>query len=147
MTATNVIEALSSEAYISNAPRLEPSSVEALPAVPTAPRSPRPKKSIVKENKLAAKEKNKKLEQFCAFQRNHTMTPTQKKDKQLVKHKQKVVDLEAKEAQRTEDIDAQGVEPITKLLGYIPLRNLPSPYPCYLSRFLLKVHGSRESRY
>lgn len=40
-----------------------------------------------------------------------------KKDKQP----ERVVDLEAKEGQGTEDIDAKGLEPFTKLLDYIPL--------------------------
>jgi len=42
----------------------------------------------------------------------------QKKEKHLEKDKVKVVDLEAKEG--AEDIDVEGVEPISKLLDYIP---------------------------
>ena len=58
------------------------------------------------------------------------------------KEKGKVVDLEAEEG--AEDIDAEGVDPITKLLEYIPptreklrsLRtqmwdNFSSTHPCY----------------
>lgn len=50
------------------------------------------------------------------------MTPTQKKDKQPEKGKEKVVDLEVEEGQGTEDVDAKGEEPITKLPHYIPPR-------------------------
>ena len=48
--------------------------------------------------------------------RKHSASQAQKKDKQL----EKVADLEAKEG--AEDIDAEGVEPISKLSKYIPLR-------------------------
>lgn len=43
--------------------------------------------------------------------RKHIKTQKPKKDKQL----EKVVDLEVKEAQGTEDIDAEGEEPIIRL--------------------------------
>lgn len=42
------------------------------------------------------------------------MTPSQKKDKQLAKGKEKVVDLEVEEGHGTKDVDAEGAEPITK---------------------------------
>jgi len=48
------------------------------------------------------------------------MTQTQKKDKQPMKDKKKVVDPEAEEGHGTEEIDAKGLEPIIRLLEYIP---------------------------
>lgn len=49
--------------------------------------------------------------------RKHSVAQKQKKDKQP----KKVVDLEVEEGQGIKDIDAQGVEPITKLPDYISL--------------------------
>ena len=52
---------------------------------------------------------------MCESPRKHSAHQTQKKDKQP----EKVVDLKVKEG--AEDIDAKGVEPITKLSKYIPM--------------------------
>jgi len=79
MTATNSVEDLILEAVVSDTLGCEASSVEATPTVPMTPRSPRPKQSMVKENKPTAKEKQKKSVQIRATLRKHTATPTQKK--------------------------------------------------------------------
>jgi len=50
--------------------------------------------------------------------RKSPTTQAQKKDKPLVKDKEKVIDLEAEEG--VQDIDANSMEPISKLLDYIP---------------------------
>ena len=81
--------------------------------------SPRTKESMTKEKKPAAKEKQKNPAKVYASPKNHTMTPTQKKDKQPVKGKQKVVALEAEEGQGMEDINVEGIESITKLPRYL----------------------------
>lgn len=95
-------------------------SMEAPAPVPTAPRLPRSKYTPVRENSKPKKDKQKRPMPVCESLRKHSTTQAQKKDKQLVKGKEKFIDLEAKEG--TKDIDAKGIEPISKLTEYIPSR-------------------------
>jgi len=97
---------------------LEVVSMEALAPMPTTPRLPRPKPTPVHENPKPNKDKHKWLMTVHESPRKHSSTQAQKKDKPLVKDKEKVADLEAEEGM--EDIDDEGMEPISKLLDYIP---------------------------
>lgn len=83
--------------------------MEALAPMPTVPRSPKPKLTPLKETHKLEKDKQKRMVLVRKSPRKHTATRKKKKDKQL----EKVVDLEAK--QGTEDIDAKGMKPITKI--------------------------------
>lgn len=91
-------------------------SMEAPIPVPTALRSPRPKPTLVRETHKPKKDKKKMAMSVHELPRKHSSTQAQKKDKQL----EKVVVLEA--AEGAEDIDAEGVDPISELPEYIPSR-------------------------
>jgi len=54
----------------------------------------------------------------CESPKRHVTVEAQRKEKSSVKEKGKVVNLEAEEGM--EDIDIEGVDPISKLLEYIP---------------------------
>ncbi|MCY6524806.1 hypothetical protein, partial [Actinobacillus pleuropneumoniae] len=69
------------------------------------------------------------LVQICASLRKYTTTPAQKKDKQLAKGKETVVDLEGEASQGTKDVDVEGAEPITNLPQYIPPRKGKAKIP------------------
>jgi len=84
-------------------------TMEAPALVPMAPRLLKPKTTQVCET-----HKQNRSMPVHKLLRKHFSTQAQKKDKQP----KKVVDLEAEEG--PEDIDAQGVEPISKLSEYVP---------------------------
>lgn len=98
---------------------LEVISMETPASMPTTSRSPRLKPTPVRENPKPKKENKKRPILVCESPRKHFSTQAQKKDKLSTKDKGKVVDLEAEEG--TEDINAEGMQPISKLSDYISL--------------------------
>lgn len=83
-------------------------SIEAPTTMPTAPRSPRPKPTLVREAPKPKKDKEKRPMLLHESKRKHSATQAQKKEKQPMKDKGKVVDSEVKEC--VEDIDVEGME-------------------------------------
>lgn len=86
--------------------------------VPKSPRSPRARPTLKREGPKMKKDKQKATQPVCESPRKH-----QKKQKPTTQEKGKVVNLEFDEGvdEGAEDIDIEGVDPISKLPEYIPL--------------------------
>ena len=95
-------------------------SMEALAPVPTILRSPRSKPTLVREVPKPKKDKKNKPMPVHKSSRKHAATQAQKKEKLSAKDKVKVVHLEDEEG--IKDIETKGVDSISKLPDYIPLR-------------------------
>lgn len=91
-------------------------SMEALAPMPIVPRSPKLNPIHLQETQKPNKDNQKKLVPVCESPKKHSATQKKNKGKQP----EKVVDLEAEEGQGIEDIDTEGVEPLTKFPDYIP---------------------------
>lgn len=137
---------------------LEVVSVEVLVAVPKSPRSPRLKCMLEGEASKMKKDKQKAIQLTCESLRKH-----HRKEKRTTQEKVKVVNPEANKGieetyMGTENIDIEGVDPISKLPEYIPLHQgkvkaLKDPdeakfllnTPLLRENITLKVHAWRAS--
>lgn len=94
-------------------------SMDILAPMATMSRSPTLKPRLVREVPKPKKDKQKKHMPMHESQRKHVATQAQKKEKMSANDKGKVVDLKAEED--VENLNTKGVDPICKLLAYIPM--------------------------